>query len=220
MATYHPFVWYDFPLTVPYVKDPVHKQHITAILRFSSTLLVVSYGRPFLLNHPTSTMNPARINLKRRRQMPKAQLLQILIVLSMLAAQSVTAWSPNQKPFGSRRNRQQVAPSTKQTKVAPKELLTTQKMLKSSSISTRRDSKMKLSNSVLASCDTLPSFPTAHGLLSPHTISRLEASIDNNDTVEEFLRTYRHSGPLSCVQFLSDPMVLPHLTRAMREIAA
>jgi hypothetical protein len=155
--------------------------------------------------------------------MPKAQLLQILIVLSILAAQSVTAWSPNQKPFVSRRNHQVVAPSgSKQTKTvaAPKELLTAQKMLKSSIIPTRRDSKMKLSNSVLASCDTLPSFPTAHGLLSPHTVSRLEASIDNNDTVEEFLRTYRHSGPLSCVQYLSDPMVLPHLTRAMREIAA
>lgn len=161
-------------------------------------------------------MLPERKNLKRRRRMTQNQLLQIFLFISM--AIGGAAWT-NHKPFVSRRNHQ-ITPNTNPTKVPSKDCLTSQKMLKSSTVATKRDSKMKLSNSVLASCDTLPSFPTAHGLLSPVTVNRLEASIGNNDAVEEFLRTYRYSGPLSCVHYLSDPSILPHLTRAMREIAA
>lgn len=85
----------------------------------------------------------------------------------------------------------------------------------------RRQESMKLSNSVLASCDTLPSFPTAHGLLSPETVMRLDENCEHkSDALRNFLDTYRRKGPLSCLPMLSDPDVLPHLTKAMRDIAA
>jgi hypothetical protein len=87
-----------------------------------------------------------------------------------------------------------------------------------------RPHHMQLSHSVLASCDTLPSFPTAHGLLSPETVMRLEdstsGSLIRSKALQDFLKTYRRHGPLSCLPMLSDPDVLPHLTQAMREIAA
>jgi hypothetical protein len=86
-----------------------------------------------------------------------------------------------------------------------------------------RKNSVKLSNSVLASCDTLPSFPTAHGLLSPETVMQMERLTSQgrrNDAVVSFLDTYRQHGPLSCLPMLSDPDVLPHLTEAMRDIAA
>lgn len=84
-----------------------------------------------------------------------------------------------------------------------------------------RPNHVQLSNSVLASCDTLPSFPTAHGLLSPETVMRLEESTAGevrSKALQDFLRTYRRHGPLSCLPMLSDPDVLPHLTQAMRDI--
>jgi hypothetical protein len=98
---------------------------------------------------------------------------------------------------------------------------TSQSMLRNSfTPRVKNESKSKLSHSVLASCDTLPSFRTAHGLLSPETVMRLEEQIEvHNEAVSNFLRTYRKHGPLSCVPMLSDPDVLPHLTRAMRHIA-
>jgi hypothetical protein len=79
-----------------------------------------------------------------------------------------------------------------------------------------------LSNSVLASCDTLPSFPTAHGLLSPQTVMRMEkrtSKSQRSDELSQFLKTYRREGPMSCLPMLSDPQVLPHLTEALRDIA-
>lgn len=78
-----------------------------------------------------------------------------------------------------------------------------------------------LSNSVLSSSDTLPSFPTAHGLLSPETVIRMEimtSSTTRDEAVEYFLRTYRKDGPMACLHMLSDPNVLPRLTEAMRDI--
>ena len=78
-----------------------------------------------------------------------------------------------------------------------------------------------LSNSILSSSDTLPSFPTAHGLLSPETVIRMEVmtSSKNRDAaVDYFLRTYRKEGPMACLPMLSDPKVLPRLTEAMRDI--
>lgn len=78
-----------------------------------------------------------------------------------------------------------------------------------------------LSNSVLSSNDTLPSFQTAHGLLSPETVIRMESmtSSENRDAaVDYFLRTYRKEGPMACLPMLSDPKVLPRLTEAMRDI--
>ena len=82
----------------------------------------------------------------------------------------------------------------------------------------------KLSHSVLADCDTLPSFPTAHGLLSPETVMRMEEMVEleagaaSSAAVGQFLRRYRRSGPMSCLSMLSDPEVLPHLTKAMRDV--
>jgi hypothetical protein len=74
----------------------------------------------------------------------------------------------------------------------------------------------------LASCDTLPSFPTAHGLLSPETVMRLEqkrSKQQSSRALDSFLDTYRNYGPLSCLPFLSDLDVLPYLTEAMRDMA-
>mmetsp|Transcript_12058 Transcript_12058/g.14012 ORF Transcript_12058/g.14012 Transcript_12058/m.14012 type:complete len:234 (-) Transcript_12058:385-1086(-) len=78
-----------------------------------------------------------------------------------------------------------------------------------------------LSNSVLSSSDTLPAFPTAHGLLSPETVMRMEvmtSSATRDEAVDYFLRTYRKDGPMACLPMLSDPKILPRLTEAMRDI--
>jgi len=61
----------------------------------------------------------------------------------------------------------------------------------------------------------------AHGILSPEIVARMDENIINgrsNPAVDEFLRTYRRKGPMSCLEMLSDPEVLPHLTQAMRDI--
>lgn len=61
----------------------------------------------------------------------------------------------------------------------------------------------------------------AHGMLSPEIVARMDENIINgrsNPAVDEFLRTYRRKGPMSCLEMLSDPEVLPHLTQAMRDI--
>jgi hypothetical protein len=90
-------------------------------------------------------------------------------------------------------------------------------------LETTRKTSVKLSNSVLASCDTLPAFPTAHGILSPETVMRMERQTSQgyrSDALESFLDSYNKFGPLSCLPMLSDPDVLPHLTEAMRDIAA
>jgi hypothetical protein len=156
----------------------------------------------------------------------------------MVAAASVDAWSPQQKVFGSPRSIRRKSTAAVSTPVlqlqAPVAAATSRTMLKypgsnyrvknTTSKQQQRPSKTKLSNSVLASCDTLPSFRTAHGLLSPETVMRLEAmrtstTRKNNQALTTFLSTYRQHGPLSCVPMLSDPDVLPHLTLAMREIA-
>mmetsp|Transcript_25251 Transcript_25251/g.55155 ORF Transcript_25251/g.55155 Transcript_25251/m.55155 type:complete len:179 (+) Transcript_25251:695-1231(+) len=81
-----------------------------------------------------------------------------------------------------------------------------------------------MSNSVLAAKDTLPCFPTAHGLLSPEIVQRMDemTSVRNQRQSNEvvlFLDTYRNSGPMACLPMLSDPCVLPKLTEAMRDIA-
>jgi len=93
---------------------------------------------------------------------------------------------------------------------------------KSSTNDLKRISNWSLSNSVLVSCDTLPSFPTAHGILSPETVSRMDLVTQGgseNVAVSTFLKTYRKHGPMSCLGMLSDPNILPHLTQAMRDIA-
>lgn len=68
--------------------------------------------------------------------------------------------------------------------------------------------------------DTLPEFKTVHGMLSPRTVYLLEESYEAGSGCEEvghFLKTYKQKGPMSCIQYLSDPVVLPALTKAMRD---
>ncbi len=110
-------------------------------------------------------------------------------------------------------------PNSPTSQTAP---MIAQKMLKTVGAEQERGSNWRLSNSVLASCDTLPSFPTAHGILSPETVSRMNEMTNGgrgNEAVSTFLKTYRQNGPMSCLEMLSDPDILPHLTKAMRDIA-
>lgn len=78
-----------------------------------------------------------------------------------------------------------------------------------------------MSQSVLAESDTLPSFSTAHGLLSPEVVMRIADSndLEMNGALHRFLKTYKSRGPMACLSMLSDPDVLPELTRAMRNVA-
>jgi hypothetical protein len=94
---------------------------------------------------------------------------------------------------------------------------------KSEASNQKRRFSTELSNSILSEGDTLPAFPTAHGLLSPETVMRMEEMVDDEAHASEallrFLKQYRRNGPMSCLSMLSDPDVLPHLTKAMRDIA-
>ncbi|KAL3823528.1 hypothetical protein ACHAXA_007206 [Cyclostephanos tholiformis] len=78
------------------------------------------------------------------------------------------------------------------------------------------------SDSVLSACDTLPSFRTAHGLLSPEVVMRIldahECYPYSSPAISNFLELYRSRGPMACLPMLSDPTVLPELTKAMREV--
>lgn len=104
--------------------------------------------------------------------------------------------------------------------------MSAQKLLSTQGVTSKRSDKrngspLSLSPSVLASCDTLPSFQTAHGLLSPETVMRLERMTDNghrSKPLDLFLNEYRRNGPMSCLSMLSDPEILPHLTSAMRDL--
>lgn len=61
----------------------------------------------------------------------------------------------------------------------------------------------------------------AHGILCPETVNKMEASTfggRNNRAVKAFLDRYHKQGPMSCMELLSDPEILPHLTTAMRDI--
>jgi hypothetical protein len=86
----------------------------------------------------------------------------------------------------------------------------------------RRDTKLPaMSQSVLATCDTLPGASTAHGLLSPEVVMRIADNhdLDQDGALYLFLKTYKSRGPMACLPMLGDPNVLPELTRAMRDIA-
>ena len=80
-----------------------------------------------------------------------------------------------------------------------------------------------MSSSVLSPSDTLPSFHTAHGMLSPEVVMRIANTYDGdlevNSSLHNFLKTYKSKGPMACLGMLSDVEVLSELTRAMREIA-
>ena len=84
----------------------------------------------------------------------------------------------------------------------------------------KKQSLLKYSRSILTSTDTLPSFSTAHGLLSPETVARMDFMTrgSRSEPLEYFFQHYRRNGPMACLPFLSDMNVLPHLTEAMRDI--
>ena len=101
-----------------------------------------------------------------------------------------------------------------------------QSISKNSSGSSSRARKSKsalpaMSQSVLAESDTLPRFSTAHGLLSPEVVMRIADSndLEMDGALHRFLKTYKSRGPLACLSMLSDPEILPELTRAMRDVA-
>jgi len=75
--------------------------------------------------------------------------------------------------------------------------------------------------SVLATSDTLPNFPTPHGLLSLDVVTRIADSndLESNGPLNTFLKTYFTRGPMACLSMLSDRNLLPELTKAMRAVA-
>ena len=158
-----------------------------------------------------------------------SQLFSFASAMKLLAfvvfAQTATAWTS--QPDGPRR-RAASAQRTPVTKYVPSitpatdsSSTTAQNMLKTPGFTTSPRKSVKLSQSVLADCDTLPSFRTAHGILSPETVRRMEQLVEEGDrsvALKQFLERYRRLGPMSCLPMLSDPDVLPHLTNAMRNV--
>jgi hypothetical protein len=110
------------------------------------------------------------------------------------------------------------------------------KMLKRASSGSERDGRprgagWKLSQAAINTDAGFASSPrggsssapprAAHGILSPETVRRMDEITmggNGNEAVRLFLQTYRQRGPMSCLEMLSDPDVLPHLTQAMRDI--
>lgn len=86
----------------------------------------------------------------------------------------------------------------------------------------KKQSMLKYSRSILTSTDTLPSFSTAHGLLSPETVMRMDSMTrgSRSEPLEYFFQHYRRNGPMACLPFLTDMNVLPYLTEAMRDITS
>lgn len=129
--------------------------------------------------------------------------------------------TPNERRFSGRRGAMTMylPPSTPVSQTAPM----VAKSILVAPAPMNKGKKRPHSSSVLASTDTLPSFPTAHGLLSPETVMRMDAAMCRKNQVRDravtiFLDTYRSQGPMACLPMLSDPAILPRLTEAMRDI--
>lgn len=81
--------------------------------------------------------------------------------------------------------------------------------------------------SSLSSCSSRVMLETrcrslAHGILCPETVTKMETDTQggrNNRAVKAFLERYHKHGPMSCMELLSDPEILPHLTSTMRGLA-
>lgn len=83
------------------------------------------------------------------------------------------------------------------------------------------DSNLHSSQFFLFNDDSVPEspcIPTAHGLICPETIATMEKNANENPIIQKFVDTYHRDGPLACLSMLSDDDILPHLTRAMRDI--
>lgn len=112
-------------------------------------------------------------------------------------------------------------PSTPESQTPPMSAASLLQGSRSRRTNPAKTSLPAMSQSVLATCDTLPSFATAHGLLSPEVVMRIADThdLEQGGPLHQFLKTYKSRGPMACLPMLSDPSVLPELTRAMREIA-
>jgi hypothetical protein len=142
-----------------------------------------------------------------------------LAALLLTLACAYTPSNPNSSPRG--RSMYYMPPSSP-TSTHPSTPVTAQTNKHKTVGAEQRGNNWRLSNSVLAGCDTLPAFRTAHGILSPETVSRMDDMTNGghgNEAVSTFLKAYRQHGPMSCLEMLSDPEILPHLTKAMRDIA-
>ena len=163
---------------------------------------------------------------RQQQQLRRVTSLTVLLALVVsLLADSAAAWSPSSpKTFGGSPTTHSQPRGLRPEKSSRKPNLTEQKMLRNPGTPRVRDipkkSATQMSQSVLASCDTLPQFPTAHGLLSPEVVTRIEGlESSEHGALRRFVQQYRQNGPLSCLSMLSDPDVLPHLTQAMRDVA-
>jgi hypothetical protein len=151
---------------------------------------------------------------------PRLALHVYITIVIAMTSNAVLGFTPG-SPAENRKSDSRFMPPSAPTTSTQSDSMISQNMLPNFGTGQERMSYTRLSNSVLASCDTLPSFKTAHGILSPETVSRMEditAGGDGNPAVTKFLSSYRRNGPMSCLEMLSDPEVLPHLTRAMRDI--
>jgi hypothetical protein len=145
-------------------------------------------------------------------------IITIAITMGNNQVRGFTPGSPMDNNRKSSSDSRFAPPSTTTTQT---DSMISQNMLKYFGTEQERGINWRLSQSVLASCDTLPSFQAAHGILSPETVSRMDEMTtggNENPAVTRFLSTYRRDGPMSCLELLSDPEVLPHLTKAMRDI--
>ena len=127
------------------------------------------------------------------------------------------------RAFAPRKSLVMYMPSSTPTSQTPP--MTAQKILTVPGVTSSKDHRiatpLALSPSVLASCDTISSFRTAHGLLSPETVMRLEKMFpegERSSALSLFLSTFRKNGPISCLDMLSNPDILPHLTTALRDL--
>lgn len=164
------------------------------------------------------------MNMDKRYSVCRKMLLTALALL-VVCGSDVEAWSTNQKALrtSSPSRRQKAIRKGPSSKIP----LTSQNMMPNP-VTPRinmspRQTRVRLSHSVLASCDTLPKFPTAHGMLSTEIVGRMEqlnCPESRSPALDFFLKSYRKEGPMSCLPMLSDPQILPYLTEAMRDTLA
>ena len=166
-----------------------------------------------------------------------------IVVLVLVFASGVSAWSTNPTPFqsststaGRRKPSVVVQPLPNNEVQQPvqqrEQSLTTHNMLREGGLFQYQDPRstsgrkrtISFSHSVVRNRDGMSSWggPVAQGLLSPSTVARLEEFTrlrqNRSPALDSFLDSYYTKGPMSCVSMLSDPDVLPHLTSAMRDI--
>ena len=161
-----------------------------------------------------------------------------IAMLFCILSVSIEAYTTSKdlRQFSRNKRQQKIWMPPSQQSNPPSPELITQNMLKttgSTETEKRRGSRTgwTLSQAAVNSMDTTfsprssssstSSSTLAHGILSPETVSRMDQITHGghgNEAVRLFLQRYRRKGPMSCLEMLSDPEVLPHLTQAMRDI--